>query len=90
MGLIAAISGCVDSVSESTKHFDNGIIAFDYPSNIEVVDHGSYYCILITVYYGSNQMLNTVESNKTKYNNMDLVLKQPNPTLQLLKLQLTE
>lgn len=82
MGVIVTISGCIDSVSESTKHFDNGVIAFDYPSNMEVVDHGSYF---VTVYYGSNQMLNTAESNKTKYNNMDLVLKQSNPNPKITK-----
>jgi hypothetical protein len=37
--IIIGISGC-DSVSNSTKHFDNGVVAFDYPSNMEVKDHG--------------------------------------------------
>ena len=38
--VVIMVSGCTDSVSQTTKHFDNGVIAFDYPSNMEVVDHG--------------------------------------------------
>jgi hypothetical protein len=37
--IIIGISGC-DSVSNSTKHFDNGVVAFDYPSNMAVEDYG--------------------------------------------------
>ena len=43
IGLLLAVimvSGCTDSVSQTTKHFDNGVIAFDYPSNMVIEDHG--------------------------------------------------
>ena len=47
--------------SVSSKHFDNGAIAFDYPSNMRVADHGSD---IITVYdENSNQILNTALSS---------------------------
>ena len=83
IGVIVVISGCIDSVSESTKHFDNGVIAFDYPSNMKVVDHGSYF---VTVYYGSDQILNTAGSNKTQYNDIELELKHnPNPNFIITK-----
>lgn len=35
---VVGISGCTNSISQTNKHFDNGIVAFDYPSNMEVVD----------------------------------------------------
>lgn len=38
---VVGISGCTDSVSNSTKHFDNGVVAFDYPSNMVIEDHGN-------------------------------------------------
>ena len=39
--VITGLSGCItSSVSNTTKHFDNGVVAFDYPSNMVIVDHG--------------------------------------------------
>ena len=38
--VVIMVSGCTDSVSQTTKHFDNGVIAFDYPSNMVIEDHG--------------------------------------------------
>jgi hypothetical protein len=40
ISVIAVISGCItSSVSNTTKHFDYGFIAFDYPSNMKIVDY---------------------------------------------------
>ncbi len=39
--LVAAVSGCTSTVSNTTKHFDNGVVAFDYPSNMEVTEQGT-------------------------------------------------
>ena len=72
ISLVIAISGCTDFVSNSTKHFDNGVIAFDYPSNMEVVDHGSYY---VTVFRDSEAMVLTSTSN---YQSMKYSM-NPNP-----------
>jgi hypothetical protein len=55
--VVTGISGCTDSDSQTTnKHFDNGVIAFDYPSNMEVVDQGSN---LIRVMDDSNYIVYT-------------------------------
>jgi hypothetical protein len=37
---VTGICGCTDSGSNNTKHFDNGVFAFDYPSNMELSDDG--------------------------------------------------
>lgn len=33
---VVGISGCTNFTSNSTKHFDNGTIAFDYPNNLTI------------------------------------------------------
>ena len=62
--IIIGISGC-DSVSNSTKHFDNGVVAFDYPSNMEVEDYGIGG---ISIKDGSTTMLHMAITNYTASN----------------------
>jgi len=54
--IIVIISVSVWSYSNSTsdlKHFDNGIVAFDYPSNMEIVDESTSTGMLLYVNYDS-------------------------------------
>lgn len=62
--IIIGISGC-DSVSNSTKHFDNGVVAFDYPSNMAVEDYGIGG---ISVKDGSTTMVHMAITNYTVSN----------------------
>jgi hypothetical protein len=62
--IIIGISGC-DSVSNSTKHFYNGVFAFDYPSNMVVNDYGIDG---IDVKDGSTTMVHMAITNYTASN----------------------
>lgn len=84
---VIGISGCTDSgVSQNTKHFDNGVVAFDYPSNMVVLDHG---IAGITVNDGSTVMVNiaiqnyTAQSNHTTIN--DNNMKNLDPSMNVTK-----
>lgn len=60
--VVIGIYGFINSDFNSTKHFDNGVVAFDYPSNMEVEDHGIGG---ITLLDGSTTMLNMAIINNT-------------------------
>ena len=62
--IIIGISGCI-YVSNSTKHFDNGVVAFDYPSNMVVEDSG---IAGIFIKDGSTTMLHMAITNYTASN----------------------
>lgn len=75
---VVIISGCIDSVSNSTKHFDNGVVAFDYPSNMVIEDHGNdgifvkdgsttEVSMLIKNYNTSNSNNTILNDNNIKY-----------------------
>ncbi|MGB7969324.1 MAG: hypothetical protein WCF28_07105 [Methanobacterium sp.] len=74
--IVIGISGCA-SISNSTKHFDNGVVSFDYPSNMEVVDYGiggisivdgstTMVRIIITNYTASNAKYSIINDNNLK------------------------
>ncbi|MBZ2166452.1 hypothetical protein [Methanobacterium spitsbergense] len=76
--VVIMVSGCTDSVSQTTKHFDNGVIAFDYPSNMVIEDHGIYgifvkdgstieVSMLIKNYNTSNSNYTILSDNNIKY-----------------------
>lgn len=83
---VTGISGCTDSVSNGTKHFDNGVVAFDYPSYMVVSDYGIGG---IDVKNGSATIVHMATMNYT--NNLksgtinDENMKNPDPGMNITK-----
>lgn len=50
IGLIVFISGCTSS--NSTQHFDNGFISFDYPADMDVKEDNSTSTHTVTISKG--------------------------------------
>lgn len=68
---VTGICGCTDS-GNGSKHFDNGVVAFDYPSDMVVSDDG------IGGFYVKNGSSTIIHMLMHNYTNPNLILNDSN------------